>query len=139
MVEPTHACMIVLRLYDKRSLFNNGVSPIDFTQKGIADALGIRRNHAGVELNRLVGRGILKATDAWVKGVTGMRKVYTLTSAGLALAEVYAEVYSAELMERRVKEEEPESNWLLEMEMQMNEKRPAAPPKPEARDLSPPS
>ena len=124
--------MIVLHLHQKRSLGNNGVFPVDFTQQGIADALGIRRNHAGVELNRLLGKGIVLVRNAWVKGVKGQRKIYTLTHAGIVFAEIYAEVYSAELTARRMKEEEPEDNWLLEMEMQMSEKRPTAPAKPEA-------
>jgi len=128
--------MIVLHLHDKRSLGNNGVFPVDFTQQGIADALDIGRNHAGVELNRLVGKGIVQVRDAWVKGVKGQRKVYTLTHAGLVFAEIYADVYSAELAARRMKEEGPGDNWLIEMEMRMSEKRPAAPARSEVPDLS---
>lgn len=127
MDAPTVRSRIVLHLYDCLRHYEDKVFPLELTQLGTSRALGIGRNHAGVELNRLILDGYVEAGSAWVKGEKGKRKVYTLTPLGRDLAEVVAEVSGADLRARRVGGETQQRNWLIEMDTLVNKDRPKAP------------
>ncbi len=50
--------------------------PFEATQDGIAQALGISRAHAALELKRLLARGLAEVTHAHVRDGKLVRKVY---------------------------------------------------------------
>ena len=112
---------IVLHLYDTRRHCEDRVFPMELTQLGISRVLGIRRNHAGIELNRLIVEGYVEVRNAWVKGEKGQRKVYTLTPAGRELAEILAETSGIDLKVKPMGLKAQQQNWLIEMEMHMIE------------------
>jgi DNA-binding MarR family transcriptional regulator len=111
---------------------------MEMTQLGISRVLGIRRNHAGIELNRLVLEGYVEVRSDWVKGEKGKRQVYKLTPAGRDLAEILAETSGIDLGAKSVNCEDTQLSWLMKMELLMNENRPRAPTRPPMRTQSPP-
>jgi DNA-binding MarR family transcriptional regulator len=127
---------IVLHLYDSRRHCHDRVFPIEMTQLGISRVIGIRRNHAGIELNRLVQGGLVEVRDAWVKGEKGQRKVYTLTPAGRELAEILAETSGIDLKAKPMDLRAQRENWLIETEMHMIEDRQRGQVEPETLALN---
>jgi hypothetical protein len=129
---------IVLHLYDTRRHNEDRVSPIEMTQLGVSRVLGIRRNHAGIELNRLVLEGYVEVGSDWVRGEKGKRQVYKLTPAGRDLAEILAETSGIDLGAKSVNCEDAQLDWLMKMELLTNENRPKAPSGPPIHTQSPP-
>lgn len=74
---------ILLQLFrfDGRDLDNKFDMPFGLTQEGIANALGISRAHASIEIHHL-GEGLIGTTQGHVANVPSIRTIYFLTSDG---------------------------------------------------------
>ncbi len=80
--EITVACRILLHLSRIPHPQEKYVGRRDRTQEGIADALGISRGHAAVELKKLERRKLVKVDKAHVPGAKTNKNVYSLTVLG---------------------------------------------------------
>lgn len=67
-------------------LGNDEVARREFTQEGIADALGVRQGNASKVLARLVAAGALSVDRRHVSGIDRRRNVYRLTALGESVA-----------------------------------------------------
>lgn len=79
---------ILLQLFrfDGRDLDNKFDMPFGLTQEGIANALGISKAHASIELHHL-GEGLIGTTRGHVANAPSIRTVYFLTSDGRRKAQ----------------------------------------------------
>ena len=62
------------------------VCPREMSQAGMAEKLGLPRNHIAVELGRAVAKGLIGVGSAHVNGFKCNVKVYFLTPLGVQLA-----------------------------------------------------
>jgi len=61
------------------------VAPLDLTQNGISDAIGISRPHASLVLNDLITRGLVESKLLYIKGQGRRRLAYFISSIGLGV------------------------------------------------------
>lgn len=61
--------------------------PVEISQEGIAESVGIRWNHASRALKELTGIELVEMKKANIEGGRRTRRVYFLTSEGMALAK----------------------------------------------------
>jgi len=74
-----------------------GEYPIELTQKGLSDCLGVRRSHIALSLQGLVEDKLVDVRKERIEGETRKQNIYTLTPTGMEKAkEVTASVLSAE-------------------------------------------
>jgi DNA-binding MarR family transcriptional regulator len=74
---------VLVHLGNHRRHNEGFVMPVAMTQSGLADALGISRAHAAVELKRLVAAGKVTTDIRHVTGQANRKKVYMLTEQSL--------------------------------------------------------
>ena len=75
---------ILIHLSDFISFRDEFNVPLDVTQDGIAEALGIRLNHVPRAVKSLLATGKISERTASVSGIKRRRKTYFLTESGLA-------------------------------------------------------
>lgn len=75
---------ILIHLSDFTAFRDQFDVPLDVTQEGIADALGIRLNHVPRAVKSLLATGKLSERTASVSGIKRRRKTYFVTESGLA-------------------------------------------------------
>ena len=78
----TVACKILLHLSSIPRPQEKYVGRRERTQEGIADALGISRGHAAVELKKLERRKMVKVDKAHIPEAKKNKNVYSLTVLG---------------------------------------------------------
>ena len=78
---------IVVHLFQYARNQDAFVCPVEMSQAGIADSLGISRAHAAIELKRQMDAGRVVTRVAHVMGAPTRRKVYTLTPKGFLIAD----------------------------------------------------
>ena len=87
---------IVLFLSDYSRWKGKLACPRQMTQEGIAEGLGLTRNHVSVEVGRACEAGLIEAKDAHVNGCKRILKAYSLTELGerllIQLRELYREL-----------------------------------------------
>ncbi|MGC8912733.1 MAG: tetratricopeptide repeat protein [Thermoplasmata archaeon] len=78
---------VLLHLYEYTKYVDHFEVPYAVTQDGIADAVGILRSHVPRTLKGLIDRGYIEEKLAHVIGSERRRKVYFLTTPGIAYAK----------------------------------------------------
>lgn len=66
------------------------VAPMELTQAGISEAVGISRAHACLILNDLIERGLIESKLLYIKGASRRRLAYFISSVGLVVVGVVA-------------------------------------------------
>jgi len=74
---------IMIHLLEYQRYFEEGTVPLEMTQAGISNAVGVRRSHISSSLDTAKAKGFIEENLAHVKGQARRRKCYTLTSMGL--------------------------------------------------------
>jgi tetratricopeptide (TPR) repeat protein/DNA-binding MarR family transcriptional regulator len=74
---------ILLYLFEYSKYKDDFEVPSEISQRGIADAVGIRRSHASYSLKSLKTKGLVTERIAHVKDIVRQRKVYFLTPEGI--------------------------------------------------------
>ena len=77
---------ILVHLLGYRRYFGEGTVPIEMSQAGISQAIGIRRSHVSSSLDTAKEKGNVDERLAHVKGEARRRKCYSLTERGMVLA-----------------------------------------------------
>ncbi len=78
---------ILVHLLGYRRYFGEGTVPIEMSQAGISQAIGIRRSHVSSSLDTAKEKGNVDEGLAHVRGEARRRKCYSLTEKGMALAK----------------------------------------------------
>ncbi len=78
---------ILVHLLPYHSYVNDMAVPFEITQKGIADAIGVKLTHISRLLSALSEKGLVEFRKAHVQGMQKKVKVYFLTSDGMERAE----------------------------------------------------
>ena len=61
------------------------VAPMELTQIGISEAVGISRAHACLILNDLIERGLIESKLVYVKGASRRRLAYFVSTIGVVM------------------------------------------------------
>ncbi len=78
---------ILIHLMPFHGYIGDRVVPFEITQKGIADAIGVKLTHVSRLLSSLTEKGMLEFRKAHVQGMQKKVKVYFLTAEGMRRAE----------------------------------------------------
>ncbi len=85
--ELTYKKKVLLYLMDYIETGNKETYPIDVTQMGIAEAVGMRRTHVSRAVKKLIEKGYVEENLGHVRGRTRKLKVYSLKPKGVEEAK----------------------------------------------------
>lgn len=90
-----------LQSLDVEGLTSEDVWPLEASQGGIAEHIGVSRSHAALELKRLIGRGRVAVSLAHVRGGKARLQVYKPWEGNLEIHEPTGQLVSYAVAEVR--------------------------------------